>query len=327
MTSGEQRQDAYNGGATHIAAPERLSAPPPAPRVTVNRLGNGPIIRPFMDSRMGDNINGPSLVRAPSWVDQPLGRYYLYFGNHRGTYVRLAYANTLLGPWHTHEPGVLDLADTPFVKHIASPDVLVDDERREVRLYFHGPLAARDRGGPHGTQQQATRVALSHDGVRFEAQNEVLGAPYMRVFCWQGWYYGIGMPGILYRSKDGLTAFEEGPHLPPAEQRHVGLKLTGDTLHVFYSNRGDCPERIFAYSVRLTGNWLDWRPGEAVEVIAPERDYEGANEPRVPSTGGAIDGPAYQLRDPYIFTEGGADYLLYSVAGEQGLAIAEIVIG
>ncbi|MBI3972242.1 MAG: hypothetical protein HY332_13225, partial [Chloroflexi bacterium] len=61
--------------------------------MTVHRFPTNPIIRPHMDGRMGDNINGPSLIRVPDWVDDPLGRYYLYFAHHRGTYIRLAYAD------------------------------------------------------------------------------------------------------------------------------------------------------------------------------------------------------------------------------------------
>src|SRR3712207_7762857 len=82
--------------------------------VIVERLGDGPIIRPDMDARMGDNVNGPSLVRAPSWVERPLGRYYLYFAHHDGRYIRLAYADDLLGPWTTYEPGVLPLDRSLF---------------------------------------------------------------------------------------------------------------------------------------------------------------------------------------------------------------------
>ena len=39
-------------------------------RCRVARLGHGPIIRPHMDARMGDNVNGPSLIRAPDWLTQ-----------------------------------------------------------------------------------------------------------------------------------------------------------------------------------------------------------------------------------------------------------------
>jgi hypothetical protein len=55
-----------------------------------------------MDARMGDNVNGPSLIRVPEWVARPLGRYYLYFGHHRGTFIRLATAPSLEGPRRTH---------------------------------------------------------------------------------------------------------------------------------------------------------------------------------------------------------------------------------
>ena len=41
--------------------------------VAVARLLDEPIIRPNMDERMGDNINGPSLVRMPHWVEGRLG--------------------------------------------------------------------------------------------------------------------------------------------------------------------------------------------------------------------------------------------------------------
>jgi hypothetical protein len=60
-------------------------------------------------------------------------------------------------------------------------------------------------------------------------------------------------------------------------------------------------------------------------VLAPETAYEGAGLPLAPSEGGKIDGPARQLRDPAIFEEDGQTYLLYAVAGEQGLAIARLI--
>jgi hypothetical protein len=81
----------------------------------VIRSSANPIIRPHMDDRMGDNVNGPSLIRMPDWVTAPLGRYYLYFAHHDGRYIRLAYADDLDGPWKIHRPGVLSLADARFI--------------------------------------------------------------------------------------------------------------------------------------------------------------------------------------------------------------------
>ena len=46
--------------------------------------------------------------------------------------------------------------------------------------------------------------------------------------------------------------------------------------------------------------------------------------PMEPSVRGVAYGHVNQLRDPAIFSEGDRNYLLYSVAGESGIGIAEI---
>ncbi len=82
--------------------------------VRIERLLDKPIISPHMDQRMGDNINGPALVRVPDWADGKLGTYHLYFSDHKGKYIRLAYADVLTGPWEMHTPGALDLESSLF---------------------------------------------------------------------------------------------------------------------------------------------------------------------------------------------------------------------
>jgi hypothetical protein len=82
----------------------------------VDRFVSNPIIRPDMDGRMGDNINGPSLIRVPDWIADPLGRYYLYFAHHNGDYIRLASADDLAGSWTMHEPGVLPLEGDSHIR-------------------------------------------------------------------------------------------------------------------------------------------------------------------------------------------------------------------
>ncbi|MCH8102037.1 MAG: hypothetical protein IIB28_02630 [Chloroflexi bacterium] len=51
---------------------------------------------------------------------------------------------------------------------------------------------------------------------------------------------------------------------------------------------------------------------------------KGAGEPLAPSARGIIEPPVNQLRDPCIFEDGDATYLLYAVAGERGIAIARL---
>lgn len=306
-----------------------------AQTLRAERLVDEPIIQPDMDSRMGSNIAGPSLIRVPSWVQNPLGRYYLYFADHQGTYIRLAYADALSGPWTMYEPGTLQIEQSHFptscppcaretqstnaaqpYAHIASPDVHVVEERREIVMYIHG----RDVG------PQVTRAAVSTDGIHFEGRPEVLGRPYFRAFEHDDYVYALAMPGVMYRSRDGLTNFEEGPSLFNPDMRHSALLKRGNLMHIFWTERRATPERILVATIDLRSDWTDWSVTTPVELLRPERAWEGARLPLVASQGGAIDVPVNQLRDPAIYEEDGRVYLLYSVAGERGIGLAEVHI-
>lgn len=288
-------------------------------QVSAHRIGDGPLIWPDMDGRMGDNINGPSLIKVPDWLPSPLGQYYLYFGHHDGHYIRLAFADDLAGPWRMHEPGVLPLADSLFEGHIASPDVIVDHEAQRLRLYFHGADQPTADNAP-----QFTRLALSDDGLSFTARPELLGRPYMRSFRFGGWHYAIAMPGIIYRSTDGLAGFEEGPN--PFEQkfRHCAVLVRENRLFVFYSRIGDCPERIVYTEIDLEQDWQSWQPSLPSTILSPQREFEGGNLPLCPSVSGMAREPVRQLRDPAVFEDNGSAYLLYSIAGEHGIALARL---
>ena len=85
------------GGLASAALPGAAMAAPPT--YQIRRLVDRPIIAPGMDARMGSNIEGPSLIRTPDWLPGRMGRYYLYFADHKGDYIRLAYADRLQGPW------------------------------------------------------------------------------------------------------------------------------------------------------------------------------------------------------------------------------------
>lgn len=300
--------------------------------LSITRLEGNPIITPELDERMGGNIQGPSLIRVPDWIENPLGKYYLYFADHRGTYIRMAYADELTGPWTVYTPGTLQLEhsyfpttcppcsqspgreDAPLYAHIASPDVHVREDLQQIVMYLHG----RDVG------RQLTRLAVSSDGIHFEGEAEDLGRPYYRVIKHDDYYYALAMPGYLYRSLDGLSDFEEGPNLFNPDMRHSALLLRDNTLYVFWTQAGHAPERILLSKIELESDWQNWRASEAVEVLRPETEWEGAQLPIAPSARGHIDERVNQLRDPAIFVEDGVTYLLYSVAGESGIGIARV---
>ncbi len=301
-------------------------------------LVDRPIIHVSDSPQLEGNVNGPSLIKVPDWAEGAYGRYYLYFAHHEGKTIRLAYANELSGPWTHHEPGALSLEDSlftttppksenlhPFAKellekghdgnypHIASPDVVIDAETQTIRMYYHGRLA---------NGLQVTRVALSKNGIDFEAREEILGRPYMRVIRHDDVWFAIAMPGILYRSTDGLSNFEEGQnlfaHLTP---RHHAMIKHDNQLTIFYTQVGDTPEHLKYCTVDLTPNWKQWKVTNETALRKPAQEWEGANLPLKPSEYGGIFEPVNQLRDPAIFVEEDQRYLLYSIAGEQGIAI------
>ena len=68
-------------------------------RVTARRLPQNPLITIDSSRSLGDNVNRPSIIRVPDWVERPLGRYYMYFAHHIGAFIRLAYADRIEGPW------------------------------------------------------------------------------------------------------------------------------------------------------------------------------------------------------------------------------------
>lgn len=181
-------------------------------------------------------------------------------------------------------------------------------------MYVHG----RDVG------RQVTRVATSTDGVHFTGRPEILGRPYFRVVHYDGYAYALAMPGYLYRSRDDLTGFEAGPQLFDDDMRHSALLLRGRTLYVFYTEAGEAPERILLSTVDLSADWRMWKASAPTEVLRPERSWEGAGLPVEPSRRGSIDVPVNQLRDPAVYEEDGRVYLLYSVAGERGIALARL---
>ena len=323
--------------------------------IKVTRLPQNPLITVRSSASLGTNVNGPTVIRVPDWVQRPLGRYYMYFANHMGDFIRFAYADAITGPWKIHQPGVLHVRDTAmfrpqpdpretladFYTHVASPEILIDAERKRFVMWFHGwwtngerwpnnPAEARAWAQAKG-YSQFTQVAESADGMRFEARPAITRSTYLRVFRRGSYYYGVSRLGRVSRATDPLVTFEPGPNpfrdgRYAGRVRHVALVPRSNTLHVFFTAIGDAPERVMWSTIDLTGDWTAWRASDPVEILRPTAPYECVGLPDAPSEAGDIAVPARQLRDPFVFEEGGRAYLFYSICGEQGIAAAEITL-
>lgn len=343
---------------------------------SVKRLIDNPIItdrlNPILSKETQDfgytNINGPTLIRVPEWVEGKLGKYYLYFSHHNGPNIRMAYADIVTGPWTLYEKPVLHLSESTMVQetednsdfgdliklmskpeaqamidigtkakeayekrtqsklsssppttpHIASPEIFIDESNKMIRLYFHGVVSG---------SIQMTKVGLSKDGLSFQAKEEILGLPYMRTFQHEGKFYGFAMPGILYKSQDGLTDFKPRKKwIFESNVRHSTLLKLENQLFIFYSKVGDAPERILYSHIDISSlNWNDWEASKPLELLRPQLQWEGAEEENTPSLRGEIGVRVNQLRDPHIFKDADNQlYLTYTGGGEFSIGIVKL---
>jgi hypothetical protein len=359
LTAGPTKGLATGLAAAQTAGQPALARPMPdrpAPSVTARRLAANPLITTRSSPSLGDDINGPTVIRVPSWIQRPLGRYYMYFAHHMGAYIRLAYADALTGPWKIYEPGVVQVRETAFYRpqpdppenledfytHVASPEVAVDDVKHRLILWFHGwytnaerwPVgeAAARRWAQQHQYGQFTQVGDSANGTDFTIHPAITRTSYLRVFEHDNTLVGMARLGVLLRTADPLAPFEAGPNpfrdSPFANRvRHVAVTRRGDTLFVFFTAIRDAPERVMVSTIDLRGDWQTWRVSEAAELLRPEAPYECAELPNAPSEAGDVKGPVRQLRDPGLYEEDGHTYLFYSYCGEQGIAAAELTFG
>ncbi len=300
--------------------------------VGVRRLTKDHIIHAGLDESIGENINGPSMIKVPAWVKSPLAQYYLYFADHRGTFIRMAYADDLKGPWTVYVPGTLHLENSGFpaadslspkrrktdpnhYAHIASPDLHILEDQKHLRMYFHG----LNLDG-----SQSTRVAHSTDGIHFDAVDEVVGPAYLRAFSYGNVWYGIVMPGDLMMSPDGLEPFRKIAEVLPASSRHNAVLVSEDTLWIVWSEVGAAPERLYIGWLDLSSPLEKLVLADKQEILRPEREWEGAFESIYPSEYGPADSRVNQLRDPCLFAEGDNVYLLYTGGGECAIGLAEL---
>ncbi len=315
-------------------------------RWVAERLISDPIIHAALDPTIGVNIQGPSLIRVPDWVDAPLGRYYLYFADHKGRFIRLAFADELDGPWRIHSTGSLKLEDSLFpteqiqpsdqhvesnvvapgrllhsqeyegsTPHIASPDVHVSHDERRIYMYYHGLLSYAN---------QKTRVATSDDGINFVAEEPILCRTYLRVVPFQDTIIGMVMPGVLYQLNHPRGPFEDGQQLFPSDARHHALLTNKNRVFVFWTEVGEAPEHIKVSVIEDVCQGNSRKIKHLGSVLKPELDWEGASAPNEPSVRSVAYGCVNQLRDPCIFVEDDQIYLLYAGGGESAIGIAEL---
>ena len=239
--------------------------------------------------------------------------------------------------------------------HLASPDVHVDDENQRIILYFHSGSSTFFNGNE--MNGQFTWAATSPFGLDFNGNIEPvrLSTSYVRTFEDGGhlyafdnsaspkraldinnpwtptldYYSGSTIPA-LWESRSGnftQEPIEENLGLGRADLRvrHTAVRVVGDELQVFYTRRGDSPERVMMSTVDLSvGDFENWEfsfpPAPLLNAVS---GWEGGQFDPEPSETASAPENVNQLRDPFVFEdEDGSLYLIYAGSGEDALGIA-----
>lgn len=233
--------------------------------------------------------------------------------------------------------------------HLASPDVHIDDENQQIIMYFHTGSSTFFNGNEINSQN--TWVSTSDFGLEFLAgvRPVRLGPSYFRVFSHGGELYSVDNSGWPRRALDPNnpwqptsdyydddtipTLWDRHPDrvlqdpipVPRADLRvrHSAVRVVGDELQLFYTQRGDSPERVLLSTIDLSVPFEDWTmsyPGE--EILQAEPGWEGGQFPAEPSETASAPEDVNQLRDPGIFEDSdGSVYLIYTGRGEDALGL------
>ena len=278
-----------------------------------------------------ENINGPTVVEAEFPLFSKLRLYLMYFGDHKGKYIKVAWAFSPMGPFRPVPLVRLLLLRDRFGErkgHVASPEVRKLGGKRYI--FSHSP-SRHFRPG-----KQITYVSRLRLGI-FCSRPKPMDLPsYARFFPLNGDMHAITNGADVFKLDPEsfeirqLTVDKSRLLVPESKDaveriRHPQvLGSFGRTL-CFYTRVGDAPERVFA-SILEAKNPQEIVFSAPIELLRPHEDYEGAGHHIEPSKSGISRRPENALRDPFVAEFGSQHFLYYSTAGEKGIACAELNI-
>jgi hypothetical protein len=285
------------------------------------------VTKKMVGKTAGQYINGPTVIKVPNWVEDSLGAYYMYFADHHGLEIRLAFSDALSGPWTVSPNPVVRLNNNLAIRdHIASPDIYVDHDSHTIYMTVHGePISTM-------YDNQVSVLVESEDGKSFAQDPSYAGSiwadfAYARILKIDDMFVRINPRKHQVSRSDSII----GPFSDPVsyslpierEHRHASVLLDGSNIVLYYTRLRDAPERIYRATIDADQPWGQWALTNEECVRRPELSWEGARFPVALSK----TGPAHfvnQLRDPFIFDDGTHRALFYSYAGESGIAMATI---
>lgn len=247
-----------------------------------------------------NNINGPTVFQRPIFF--PKGpKWIMYFAHHIGNGIRVAESENIVYGWKVRDETILNLDKIPGKGHIASPEIEVLSDR--LNLYYHCDY----------DNDQYTFKASTYDGKNWEYDTEIQGYFYFRIIEKN---YAISKyknnGGVWYKKQNGKFV-QKGLILP--RMRHC-CYFNGK---IYWSEIGDMPECIYSANLDLSNFTLHNKK----TVITPTESYEIKGNLKKSNSGSATN--VTEVRDPFVINDEFRTFIFYTVCGEEGIAIAEIL--
>lgn len=283
----------------------------------------------------GSNIMFPCIVKAASWHVAPRGTYYCLFGHHDGTYIRLAYSNSVTSGWTVLAAGTsLTLAALNTAggytggTHVSSPHIIVDDVGEKYYCYLHGDSTGLGHESVLAESIDLETWTFVSSAARLSSGT---GMIYVRPFLYSGAWYAISDTLNLFRSTTPTTGGSWARQSSPTtfrgsngdDGRHAAAIVRGSTLLVLWTNRNEYGEYIHYASVDLTGSWEAWAMGPGDMLTRSLTAGDGADTPWKTSGAGASSARERALRDPGFFVDGSTVWLAYAQAGEDSIGVID----
>lgn len=247
-----------------------------------------------------NNINGPTVFKRPAFF--PKGsKWIMYFAHHVGNGIRTAESDDLAYGWKVKNKTILDLKKIPGSGHIASPEIEVFSDR--LNVYYHCDYK----------NNQHTFKATTYDGKNWEYDKDIQGYFYFRIIEKD---YAISKyknnGGVWYKKKNDKF-IQHGNILP--RMRHC-CYFSGK---LYWSEIGDTPECIYRADLDLS----NFKIYNKEIVITPTEEYEIKGSLKPSERGAAIN--VTEVRDPFVIQDELKTFIFYTICGEEGIAVAEIL--
>ena len=93
----------------------------------------------------------PSIIKTDGRIQNPLGKFYMYYAPHKHVAISMAYSNSMEGPW-------IEYKQNPVIEGPSAPDIRWVEEKKKFFMWGH-------------RKNSQTELWTSEDGIHFQYQS------------------------------------------------------------------------------------------------------------------------------------------------------------